>query len=89
MADQSLKKPNTDFNLKAISPSIGARTATSHGGITSAADLVGTTLFLYMRMVRAENLPGIRGPNTCDPYVEVKVGALKTTTLCFTRNSNP
>ncbi|KAI9109204.1 hypothetical protein K1719_019827 [Acacia pycnantha] len=89
MADQSLKKPNTNFNLKAISPSISVRTATSHGGITSATDLVETTLFLYMRIVRAEDLRGIRGLNTCDPYVEVKVGALKTTTMCFTGNSNP
>ncbi|XP_028788084.1 FT-interacting protein 3-like [Neltuma alba] len=89
MAGQSSKKPNADFNLKAISPSIGARTATSHVGITSATDLVETTLFLYVRIVRAEDLPGIRGPNTCDPYVEVKVGGLKMTTTCFSRNSNP
>ncbi|KAK4268593.1 hypothetical protein QN277_025223 [Acacia crassicarpa] len=89
MADQSSIKPNTDFNLKAISPSIGARTATSHGGITSATDLVETTLFLYMRIVRAEDLPSIRGRNTRGPNVEVRVGALKTTTMCFTGNSNP
>ncbi|XP_054819059.1 FT-interacting protein 3-like [Prosopis cineraria] len=87
--NQSSKKPNADFNLKEISPSIGVRTGKSHGGITNATDLVETTLFLYVRIVRAEDLPGITGPNTCDPYVDLKVGGLKATTLCCSRNSNP
>lgn len=89
MANRNSRKPSAEFNLKEVFPTIGARSATSNGGITTASDLVETTLFLFVRVVRAKNLPGIRGPNTCEPYVEVKVGRFKMTTLCFSRNSNP
>ncbi|KAF7816062.1 FT-interacting protein 1 [Senna tora] len=83
MANQN-KKPNADFNLKEITPSIGAKS-----GITTATDLVEINFFLFVRIVKAKDLPGIRGPNTCEPYVEVKVGGFKMTTICFSRNSNP
>lgn len=72
-----------DFNVKEISPNIGARSITGNVGITTDTDLVEIRLFLFVRIVRARDLFGHYG----DPYVELRVGRFKGTTLCF-RSSN-
>ncbi|TKY57463.1 QUIRKY protein [Spatholobus suberectus] len=69
-----------DFNLKVISPRTDAEGITDDGGINTATDLVKINLFLF---VRARDMVG-----HCDPYVEVKVGRLKGTTLCFRSSSD-
>ncbi|KAK7277018.1 hypothetical protein RIF29_18167 [Crotalaria pallida] len=73
-----------DFKLKDISPRMGAK----NGGITSTTDLVEITLFLFVRIVRARGLHAY-GPHGCHPYVELKIGKLKGTTLCFSSSFNP
>ncbi|KAJ1415543.1 Phosphoribosyltransferase C-terminal [Sesbania bispinosa] len=72
-----------DFNLKVISPNIGAKSIADNGGITTGTDLVEINLFLFVRIVKARDLLGHYDLNNFDPYVEVKVGRFKGTTLCF------
>ncbi|KAK7320286.1 hypothetical protein VNO77_29620 [Canavalia gladiata] len=81
---ETMGDENADFKLKVISPSIGANSITGNGGITTATDLVEINLFVFVRVVRARDLVGY-----CDPYVEVKVGRFKGTTMCFRSSSDP
>ncbi|KAJ7948093.1 Multiple C2 and transmembrane domain-containing 1 [Quillaja saponaria] len=84
MAKQS--KEN-DLSVKEISPKISA---INNNNITSSGlDLVEISQFLYVRIKKAINLPGICGPNTCIPYVEVKLGEFKGTTPYVINCSNP
>ncbi|KAJ7945112.1 C2 domain-containing protein [Quillaja saponaria] len=83
MAKQS--KEN-DLSVKEISPKISA---INNNNITSGLDLVEISQFLYVRIKKAINLPGICGPNTCIPYVEVKLGEFKGTTPYVINCSNP
>ncbi|KAK1564928.1 hypothetical protein Q3G72_014893 [Acer saccharum] len=45
--------------------------------------------FLYVKIVRARDLPGNTVTNTCDPYVEVKIGNYKGTTIHFEKKPDP
>lgn len=84
MSDQKV-----DFNLKVISPNIGANSTTRNGGITTSTDLVEINLFLFVKIVRATNLFGHYGYNNCDPYVEIIAGSFQGKTLCFRGTSDP
>ncbi|OVA06661.1 C2 calcium-dependent membrane targeting [Macleaya cordata] len=80
--------PPEDFALKETSPHLGG------GGIagdklTSTYDLVEQMQYLYVRVVKAKDLPGKDVSGSCDPYVEVKLGNYKGTTRHFEKKSNP
>ncbi|XP_027337165.1 FT-interacting protein 7-like [Abrus precatorius] len=79
-----MRDENMEFNLKEISPNIGANNLTGNGGIRTSGDLVEISLFLFVRISRGRDLVGYR-----DPYVEVNVGRFKGTTLCIKNNSHP
>ncbi|XAR70012.1 hypothetical protein NMG60_11001826 [Bertholletia excelsa] len=88
-----------DYKLKDTHPKLGERWP--HGGIrgvggwitseraTSTYDLVEQTFYLYVRVVKAKDLPPNPVTSTCDPYVEVKLGNYKGKTRHFEKKTNP
>lgn len=92
--------PNPDeFKLKDTKPQLGERWP--HGGargghgwiggerVSSTYDLVEQMHYLYVRVVRAKDLPVNPVTASCDPYVEVKLGNYKGKTKHFENKTNP
>ncbi|KAH7560492.1 hypothetical protein ACOSQ2_017619 [Xanthoceras sorbifolium] len=77
-----------DFALKETSPKIGAGAITGDK-LSSTYDLVEQMQYLYVRVVKAKELPAKDVTGGCDPYVEVKLGNYKGTTKHFEKKSNP
>ncbi|MCL7035893.1 hypothetical protein MKW94_013478 [Papaver nudicaule] len=80
--------PSVDFSLKETSPHLGGGGLTGDK-LTSTYDLVEQMQYLYVRVVKAKELPGKDATGSCDPYVEVKLGNYKGTTRHFEKRSNP
>ncbi|XP_059651816.1 FT-interacting protein 1-like [Cornus florida] len=88
-----------DFELKDTNPQLGERwpSGGSYGGrgwmsterFTSTYDLVEQTFHLYVRVVKAKDLPPSSITGSCDPYVEVKLGNYKGRTKHFEKKLNP
>ncbi|WMV52657.1 hypothetical protein MTR67_046042 [Solanum verrucosum] len=57
--------------------------------LTSTYDLVEQMQYLYVRVVKAKDLPGKDVTGSLDPYVEVRLGNYKGTTRHFEKKSNP
>ncbi|KAJ8751280.1 hypothetical protein K2173_016461 [Erythroxylum novogranatense] len=79
---------SVDFALKETSPNIGAG-AIAGDKLSCTYDLVEQMQYLYVRVVKAKDLPGKDVTGSCDPYVEVKLGNYKGKTKHFEKNSNP
>ncbi|OMO57595.1 C2 calcium-dependent membrane targeting [Corchorus capsularis] len=79
-----MQQANVDFSLKATSPNIGGGRVSGSEKLTSSFDLVEQMHFLYVRLVRVRNLPGIT-----NPFVEVKIGNYKGTTKYFEKKLDP
>lgn len=77
-----------DFALKETSPKIGAGSITGDK-LSCTYDLVEQMQYLYVRVVKAKELPGKDVTGSCDPYVEVKLGNYKGVTKHFEKKSNP
>ncbi|CAN4118598.1 unnamed protein product [Withania somnifera] len=56
---------------------------------TSTYDLVEQMQYLYVRVVKAKDLPGKDVTGSLDPYVEVRLGNYRGTTRHFEKKSNP
>ncbi|OIW18336.1 hypothetical protein TanjilG_31476 [Lupinus angustifolius] len=93
-------KTNQDeYKLKDTKPELGERWP--HGGqrggsgwisserATSTYDLVEQMFYLYVRVVKAKDLPPNPVTANVDPYVEVKVGNYKGKTRHFEKKINP
>ncbi|KAJ0021071.1 hypothetical protein Pint_31229 [Pistacia integerrima] len=79
-----------DFALKETSPKIGAGAGAVTGDKLSCTyDLVEQMQYLYVRVVKAKDLPGKDVTGSCDPYVEVKLGNYKGATKHFEKKNNP
>ena len=78
-----------DYSLKETSPNLGGGRVSRGDKLTTAFDLVEQMHYLYVRVVKAKELPGKEGSGSCDPYVEVKVGNFKGSTKHIEKNSNP
>ncbi|KAA8518243.1 hypothetical protein F0562_015874 [Nyssa sinensis] len=88
-----------DYKLKDTKPKLGERWP--HGGMrggggwissdraTSTYDLVEQMYYLYVRVVKAKDLPTNPISGSCDPYVEVKLGNYKGKTQHFEKKTNP
>lgn len=88
-----------DFKLKETKPQLGERWP--HGVVrggggwisseraTSTYDLVEQMFYLYVRVVKAKDLPPSPVTGSCDPYVEVKLGNYKGKTRHFEKKTNP
>ncbi|KAE8098863.1 hypothetical protein FH972_016897 [Carpinus fangiana] len=55
----------------------------------SPYDLLEKMLYLYVRVVKARDLPANDVTGSCDPFVVVKTGNYKSTTRHFENKSNP
>lgn len=83
--------PPMEFALKQTYPHLGG------GGVGSMIrekagstyDLVEHMQYLYVRVVKARELPAMDISGSCDPYVEVKVGNYKGATKHFEKTANP
>jgi len=85
-----MQKPpqSVDFALKETSPNIGAGSVTGDK-LSCTYDLVEQMQYLYVRVVKAKDLPPKDITGSCDPYVEVKLGNYKGVTKHFEKKSNP
>ena len=84
-----------DFNLKDTNPQLGERWPNGGRGwmnserYTTTYDLVEQMFYLYVRVVKAKDLPPSVITGSCDPYVEVKLGNYKGKTRHFEKRMNP
>ncbi|GLT62356.1 hypothetical protein SLA2020_350010 [Shorea laevis] len=85
-----MQKPpqNVEFALKETSPNIGPG-AVSADKLACTYDLVEQMQYLYVRVVKAKDLPPKDVTGSCDPYVEVKLGNYRGFTKHFEKKSNP
>lgn len=79
-----------EFALKQTAPKIAGSGLISGGDkLFCAYDLVEQMEYLYVRVVKARDLPAKDVTGTCDPYVEVRLGNYKGVTKHFEKRSNP
>ncbi|KAI3444962.1 hypothetical protein Pfo_001627 [Paulownia fortunei] len=76
--------PEEDFNLRETRPSLGGGRISGNDRVGTAFDLVEQMDYLYVRVVKAKELPG-----SPDPFVEVKLGGFKSATRHFENMSTP
>ncbi|GKU94122.1 hypothetical protein SLEP1_g7650 [Rubroshorea leprosula] len=87
-----MQKPpqNVDFALKETSPKISAGTGViTADKLACTYDLVEQMQYLYVRVVKAKDLPAKDVTGSCDPYVEVRLGNYKGITKHFEKKTNP
>ncbi|KAE8728205.1 Detected protein of confused Function [Hibiscus syriacus] len=80
-----MSESNLDFSLKETKPNIGGGRVSGSEKLTSSFDLVEQLHFLYVKLVRAKDLPG----SPCNPFVQVKVGNYKGTTKTVVDSPDP
>ncbi|XP_021746931.1 FT-interacting protein 1-like [Chenopodium quinoa] len=84
-----------DYKLRETSPMlgggrvVGGRVIRSNYKPVSTYDLVEQMLFLFVRVVKARELPTKDLTGSLDPYVEVKVGNYKGVTKYFEKKKDP
>ncbi|KAL1539599.1 FT-interacting protein 3 [Salvia divinorum] len=79
-----------EFALKQTAPRIAGSGFISGGDkMISAYDLVEQMDYLYVRVVKARDLPAKDLTSSCDPYVEVRLGNYKGVTKHLEKNPNP
>ncbi|KAF2549988.1 hypothetical protein F2Q68_00036479 [Brassica cretica] len=78
-----------DFKVKDMNLELGERWPNANAGerFTGTYDLVEQMFYLYVRVVRAKDLPPGLITGGCDPYVEVKLGNYKGKTKHFDRKT--
>ncbi|KAI3854785.1 hypothetical protein MKX03_022920 [Papaver bracteatum] len=93
MYSSSAAQP-VDYALKETSPFLGGGQIVGGRVIradkpASTYDLVEQMQFLFVRVVKARELPSMDITGSLDPYVEVKIGNYKGTTRHFEKKQNP
>ncbi|XP_065858259.1 multiple C2 domain and transmembrane region protein 7 [Euphorbia lathyris] len=93
MYSASASQP-ADYALKETSPLLGGGRVVGgrviHGDKTASTyDLVERMYFLYVRVVKARDLPAMDVTGSIDPFVEVKIGNYKGITRHFEKKQNP
>ncbi|KAK9751056.1 hypothetical protein RND81_02G238300 [Saponaria officinalis] len=89
-----------DYKVKDTNPQLGEKwpNGGSYGGrgwmnggekVGTTYDLVEQTQYLYVRVVKARDLPVSGVTGSCDPYVEVKMGNYKGRTKQFENKRDP
>ncbi|KAK7260245.1 hypothetical protein RIF29_26136 [Crotalaria pallida] len=91
--NQKLQKKHDDFSLKETTPNISAGRVIGGDRLPTSFDLVEKMDFLFARVVKAKDLlqadDSDSDSDSCNPYVEVKLGASMGTTRCIEKTSNP
>ncbi|KAJ1409735.1 Phosphoribosyltransferase C-terminal [Sesbania bispinosa] len=84
------------YNLRDTNPQLGERWPSNGRGwmsgserFTSTYDLVEKMFYLYVRVVKAKDLPPGTITSSCDPYVEVKLGNYRGRTKHLEKKLNP
>nr|CAD1839282.1 unnamed protein product [Ananas comosus var. bracteatus] len=77
-----------EYSLKETTPHLGGGGAAGDK-LTTTYDLVEQMQYLYVRVVKAKDLPTKDVTGSCDPFVEVKLGNYKGTTRHFEKKTNP
>lgn len=77
-----------DYTLKETSPHLG-NIGMRRDKLNSTYDLVERMQYLYVRVVKARDLPTMDITGSCDPYVEIKIGNYKGKTKHFEKEKNP
>ncbi|GKD18002.1 FT-interacting protein 7-like protein [Tanacetum coccineum] len=79
-----------EFALKETRPKIvGSGNYAGIDKLTTTYDLVEQMQYLYVRVVKAKDLPSKDVTGGCDPYVQVKLGNYHGRTRHFEKNQNP
>ncbi|KAJ6712456.1 C2 CALCIUM/LIPID-BINDING PLANT PHOSPHORIBOSYLTRANSFERASE FAMILY PROTEIN [Salix purpurea] len=83
-----------DYALKETSPFLGGGRVVGgrviHGDKTASTyDLVERMYFLYVRVVKARDLPAMDITGSLDPFVEVRIGNYRGITKHFDKKQNP
>ncbi|XP_022949452.1 FT-interacting protein 1-like [Cucurbita moschata] len=87
-----IQMQSPEFALVETSPPLPARLQSGYRGkdkIISTYDMVEQMHFLYVNVVKAQDLPAMDISGRLDPYVEVKVGNYKGVTKYLEKNQNP
>lgn len=88
MMQVPMKKP--EYEVIETRPPVGANMGYRRGDTTgSTYDLVEQMNYLYVRVVKAGNLPRMDITGSLDPYVEAKLGNYKGVTKHLEKNQNP
>ncbi|XP_039124701.1 FT-interacting protein 7 [Dioscorea cayenensis subsp. rotundata] len=77
-----------EYSLKETAPHLGGG-GVAGDKLTTTYDLVEQMQYLYVRVVKAKDLPPKDVTGSLDPYVEVKLGNYKGTTKHFEKKTNP
>ncbi|KAJ0818495.1 putative C2 domain, phosphoribosyltransferase, C2 domain superfamily [Helianthus annuus] len=93
MYSESSSQP-VDYALKETSPYLGGGRVVGGRVIhtdkaSSTYDLVEKMHFLFVRVVKARDLPSMDITGSLDPYVEVRIGNYKGVTKHIEKNQNP
>ncbi|KAE8727720.1 hypothetical protein F3Y22_tig00005406pilonHSYRG00443 [Hibiscus syriacus] len=72
-----------DYSLRETRPSIGGDRVSGNENLASSFDLVEQMKFLFVRIVRARDLPLETPTGIMNPYVEIKIGNYRATTKYF------
>lgn len=84
-----------DYSLKETSPFlgggqiVGGRVIRRDRPASSTYDLVEQMPYLFVRVVKARDLPSMDVTGSLDPYVEVKLGNYKGVTTHYEKKQNP
>ncbi|CAI9103179.1 OLC1v1001625C1 [Oldenlandia corymbosa var. corymbosa] len=78
-----------DFNLRETSPSLGGGRVVGSNKVGTAYDLVEQMNYLYVRVIKARELPTRDGNDRPDPFVEVTVGSINGMSKHLNDVSNP
>lgn len=91
MNPQENSAPPLDFYLKETSPALGGGRVFGNERVVTAFDLVEQMHYLFMRVVKAKELPPTTkdGSGSPGPFVEVRLGNFRGTTKNFGNNSTP
>ncbi|XP_020574584.1 LOW QUALITY PROTEIN: FT-interacting protein 1 [Phalaenopsis equestris] len=94
MYPSSASTQPVDYALKETSPFLGGGQIVGGRVIraekpASTYDLVEQMQYLFVRVVKARDLPAMDVTGSLDPYVEVRVGNYKGTTKHFEKKQNP
>ncbi|KAG6513600.1 FT-interacting protein 7-like [Zingiber officinale] len=94
MFSSSFSQQPMDYALKETSPLLGGGQIVAGRVIpaqkpASTYDLVEQMQYLFVRAVKARDLPTMDITGSLDPYVEVRVGNYKGKTRHFEKNQNP
>ncbi|KAI3787031.1 hypothetical protein L1987_41189 [Smallanthus sonchifolius] len=82
------RPPPDALSLKETKPHLGGGKITGDK-LTSTYDLVEQMQYLYVRVVKARDLPAKDVTGSCDPYAEVRLGNYKGITSHVEKKSNP